>query len=551
MSTRQQLFEFEKRHGFSYRIGVNDKYHLKDSLEIDNSLANLLEKKLEDLYILKKTIKDNHIPEISTSFKSLFTHLDANRDGQISKIEFWKFFTDVVRLNIDITKLFKDSSTTLNLSEKVNIQRNIAELTKEAQAAQEAQVAQAAEAAKAAEAAEAAQEAQAAQAAREAQAKAEAAARAKAEEAQAARAKKQKLEEYLELHDNINTFNRLFDVNLFDETKVETVTKDKVIKLYGMLDENFDNQLNESEIINGLNINATDIESKDIKKILIEIFELLVKKISIMIDLANIKSKLQHEYEADDNYDFDTQKNHLKYLFHSLEISEKFLLKLKSTGYKTINLQNDIRLLLDIHLCISIEDERPIKQMTGCYKAIYKQGEASTGTETETIETDVILSAKYDQDMPIDKTNKSGLNNINNLLKLLDELQSFIYIFLKNEINLIHVLKECKLQLLKAKEKLEILRINFSKSYIKEQQLSIEGSQAVHHIQVSPPGQSEQSRAGSEVPLGHKGQIREGSVGSSQQSRDQTPVNKGPGKEGKEGGGKKKKEKKKSMEFKF
>ena len=524
MSTRQQLFEFEKRHGFSYRIGVNDKYHLKDSLEIDNSLANLLEKKLEDLYILKKTIKDNHIPEISTSFKSLFTHLDANRDGQISKIEFWKFFTDVVRLNIDITKLFKDSSTTLNLSEKVNIQRNIAELTKAAQEAQEAQVAQAAEAAKAAEAAEAAQE---------------------------ARAKKQKLEEYLKLHDNINTFNRLFDVNLFDETKVETVTKDKVIKLYGMLDENFDNQLNESEIINGLNINATDIESKDIKKILIEIFELLVKKISIMIDLANIKSKLQHEYEADDNYDFDTQKNHLKYLFHSLEISEKFLLKLKSTGYKTINLQNDIRLLLDIHLCISIEDERPIKQMTGCYKAIYKQGEASTGTETETIETDVILSAKYDQDMPIDKTNKSGLNNINNLLKLLDELQSFIYIFLKNEINLIHVLKECKLQLLKAKEKLEILRINFSKSYIKEQQLSIEGSQAVHHIQVSPPGQSEQSRAGSEVPLGHKGQIREGSVGSSQQSRDQTPVNKGPGKEGKEGGGKKKKEKKKSMEFKF
>ena len=52
--TPQQPSEFTKRHGFSYRIGANDKYNLKDSLEIDNSLAILLEKKLKDLYELKK-----------------------------------------------------------------------------------------------------------------------------------------------------------------------------------------------------------------------------------------------------------------------------------------------------------------------------------------------------------------------------------------------------------------------------------------------------------------------------------------------------------------
>ena len=44
--SKEELNEFKTRHGFSYRIGVNDKYHLKDSLEIDNSLANLLEKKI-------------------------------------------------------------------------------------------------------------------------------------------------------------------------------------------------------------------------------------------------------------------------------------------------------------------------------------------------------------------------------------------------------------------------------------------------------------------------------------------------------------------------
>ena len=79
--------------------------------------------------------------------------------------------------------------------------------------------------------------------------------------------------------------------------------------------------------------------------------------------------------------------------------------------------------------------------------------------------------------MPIDKTDKtdkSGLNNINKLLKLLDELQSFIYIFLKNEINLIHVLKESKLQLLKTKEKLKKLKLTLFKSYKKELQLLIE-----------------------------------------------------------------------------
>ena len=76
--------------------------------------------------------------------------------------------------------------------------------------------------------------------------------------------------------------------------------------------------------------------------------------------------------------------------------------------------------------------------------------------------------------MPIDKTDKRGLNNINKLLKLLDELQSFIYIFLKNEINLIHVLKESKLQLLKTKEKLKKLKLTLFKSYKKELQLLIE-----------------------------------------------------------------------------
>ena len=495
--TQQQSLEFTTRHSFSYRDGANNKYHLKDSLEIDNSLANLLEKKLEDLYKFKKAIKYNHIPDITDKFKNLFNRLDTNGDGQISKTEFWKFFTDVVRLNIYITKLFPDidlsnehNIQTLRSTVNTRVKEFKVRLTEEAEAVEQFT-------------------------------------KIIVEEEE----KLKKLDEYLKLYEHIITFNTVFNVTLFDVKKVEDATKDELVRLYGMLDENFDNQLNESEIFNCININASTRESEEIKNVLIEIFELLVKKISIMIDLANIKSKLQHEYEADDNYDFDTQKNHLKYLFHSLEISEKFLLKLKSTEYETINLQNDIRLLLDIHLCISIEDERPIKQMTGCYNAIYKPGEAST-------ETNVILSAKYDQDMPIDKTDKSGLNNINNLLKLLDELQSFIYIFLKNEINLIHVLKECKLQLLKTKEKLEILRINFFKSYIKEKQFSIEGSQAVHHIQVSPI----QSREGSVEPLGRQQeQFREGSVGSSQQSRDQTPK--------KGGGGKKKK--KKSMEFKF
>jgi len=539
MPTQQQsVYFFETRHSFSYRDGANNNYHLKDSLEIDNSLANLLEKKLYELYKLKEDIKSFH-PKITVDeIESLFKFLDKDNSGAISKIEFWNFYTTVVKLNIEISKLFKnsypDGSSTIltKLSiKKENIEKFIILLTTieagaeaqataaEAQAkAAEAQATAAEAQAKAAEAQAAEAQAKAAEAqAAEAQAKAAEAQAAEARaKAQAAREKINKLREYLRLYNFIKTFNEVFNVNLDEEIKVEDYTKDELVKLYGMLDENFDNQLDWSEIMNAVKINnSSTTEIKNIEEIfekIKEIFELLVKKISIMIDLANIKSKLQHEYEddGDHEFDFDTQKNHLKYLFHSLEISEKFLSQLKSKVYDTSYLQNDIRLLLDIHHCISIEDERPIKRITGCYNAIYKSGDAST-------ETNVILRAKYDQDMPIDKTDKSGLNNINKLLKLLDELQSFIYIFLKNEINLIHVLKESKLQLLKTKEKLKKLKLTLFKSYKKELQLLI---QYVHPIQVSS---------------------RQASVDPSEQSRGATTE--------KEGGGKKKK--KKSMEFKF
>jgi len=551
-STQHQSSEFEKRHGFSYRIGVNNEYNLKDSLEIDNSLANLLEQKLQDLYQLKKAIKGKPSHDIQ-KYEKLFEHLDTNNDTLISKIEFWKFYVKVVKLN----KYLKEKYPQLNLSIKDSIEKAalnppppppplapsqppppLAQQTPSPQLSPSPSPSLSPPPSPPSPPSPPPPPSPPAP--------------APAEE------EINKLREYIDLHDYIKTFNDLFNVNLFDETIVETKTKDKLIKLYGMLDENFDNELNIDEIINGLKINASATEPKENEEILkkiIEIFDLLVKKISIMIELANIKSKLQHEYEADDNYDFDTQKNHLKYLFHSLEISEKFLLKLKSEKYDAINLQNDIRLLLDIHHCISIEDERPIKRMTGCYKAI--QTGVSTGMETdsgettetdsgETTETNVILSVKYDQDMPIDKTNKSGLNSINNLLKLLDELQSFIYIFLKNEINLIHVLKESKLQLLKTKEKLEILKIKIFNLYIKDSQLSIECPQpaalAGQSASPTPAGSPTQSREGSLVPLVPLRQSASPTPGSQEQSSKSTP-----NREEKRGGRKKKK----SMEFKF
>ena len=515
MTTPQQTSEFTTRYSFSYRDGANNKYHLKDSLEIDNSLANLLEKKLYELYKLKEGIKSFPPKFKVEDFENLFNFLDKDKSGKISKTEFWNFYTTVVKLNIEISNLYKnsytdDSSTGLNLSIKKNFETFIsaAEAQAEAQAAR----------AKVADAQATAAEAQAKAA--DARAKA---AEAQAE-AQAARELINKLSEYLELYDYINTFDEVFNVNLFEEMKVEDYTKDELVKLYGMLDENSDNQLDWSEIMNAVKINSSTTEITNIKEIfekIKEIFELLVIKISIMIDLANIKSKVQHEYEddGDHEFDFDTQKNHLKYLFHSLEISEKFLSQLKSTEYDTSYLQNDIRLLLDIHHCISIEDERPIKQMTGCYNAIYKPGDAST-------ETNVILRAKYDQEMPIDETDKSGLNNINNLLKLLDELQSFIYIFLKNEINLIHVLKESKLQLLKTKEKLKKLKLTLFKSYKKELQLLIENPSQIQEQHILESGGDE-------------------AMGEAERSRNATP---------KMPGGKQKKKKSKKGEiltFKF
>ena len=125
--TPQQPSEFTTRHSFSYRDGANNKYHLKDSLEIDNSLANLLEKKLYELYKLKEGIKSFPPKFKVEDFENLFNFLDKDKSGKISKTEFWNFYTTVVKLNIEISNLYKnsytdDSSTGLNLSIKKNFE---------------------------------------------------------------------------------------------------------------------------------------------------------------------------------------------------------------------------------------------------------------------------------------------------------------------------------------------------------------------------------------------------------------------------------------------
>jgi len=129
MATSQEQLEFTTRHSFSYRDGANNKYHLKDSLENDNSLANLLKEKLHELYKLKESIKSltHHFTnEEIEEFKNLFDRLDTNKSKKISKTEFWNFYISVVKLNRTI-KLF---DTSIDLSDKEGIIR----LKEEAQA---------------------------------------------------------------------------------------------------------------------------------------------------------------------------------------------------------------------------------------------------------------------------------------------------------------------------------------------------------------------------------------------------------------------------------
>ena len=63
--TQQQSLEFTTRHSFSYRDGANNKYHLKDSLEIEKTKPPIT-------IVRYKTIIEERIVEVPVISQDTF-----------------------------------------------------------------------------------------------------------------------------------------------------------------------------------------------------------------------------------------------------------------------------------------------------------------------------------------------------------------------------------------------------------------------------------------------------------------------------------------------